>query len=103
MRISLTNAGTGYSSPPTVSISGGGSGAGAGGYVLSDIGAPLNSGTTYHLTDAYNTSDDIFGGGEKYDDNPNSWNWVVGSANDKTDMNNAFIHLSTDSKILRCF
>ncbi|MBG6112182.1 gliding motility-associated-like protein [Flavobacterium sp. CG_9.10] len=74
-------------------------GTGTGGFVLANSGAPLISGTTYHLFDPYNTSgDNIFGGGDKVGDNPNSWSWVTGTANDKTDMNNALIHLTTDVK-----
>ncbi|MDI6034838.1 gliding motility-associated C-terminal domain-containing protein [Flavobacterium sp. LB2P84] len=73
-------------------------GTGTGGFILNNSGTPLNIGTTYHLYDPYNiSSDDIFGGGDKVGDNPNSWSWVTGTANDKTDMNNALIHLSTDS------
>ncbi|TWI43042.1 hypothetical protein IQ02_02909, partial [Flavobacterium glaciei] len=73
-------------------------GTGTGGFVLNNSGGPLNPGTTYHLYDLYNTSlDNIFGGGDKVGDNPNDWTWTLGSANDKTDMNNALIHLTTDS------
>ncbi|MFV8344422.1 gliding motility-associated C-terminal domain-containing protein [Flavobacterium sp. XS2P39] len=73
-------------------------GTGTGGFTLNNLGVPLNAGTTYHLYDPYNTSsDNIFGGGDKVGDNPNSWSWVTGTANDKTDMNNALIHLTTDT------
>ncbi|WP_035672729.1 gliding motility-associated C-terminal domain-containing protein [Flavobacterium sp. 83] len=73
-------------------------GTGTGGFVLANSGVPLNSGTTYHLYDPYNNStDNIFGGGDKVSDNPNSMTWVPGTANNKTDMNNALIHLTTDS------
>ncbi|MFV8337055.1 gliding motility-associated C-terminal domain-containing protein [Flavobacterium sp. RSP29] len=73
-------------------------GTGTGGFILNNSGGPLNTGTTYHLYDLYNTSsDNIFGGGDKVDDNPNNWTWTPGTANDKTDMNNALIHLTTDS------
>ncbi|MFV7237000.1 hypothetical protein, partial [Flavobacterium sp. ZB4R12] len=71
---------------------------GSGGNVLDASGTPLNTSTTFHLTDLYNsTSDDIFGGGDKVDDNPNDWTWVSSTSNDKTDMNNALIHLTTDA------
>ncbi|MFV8340755.1 hypothetical protein ACNQGL_15975, partial [Flavobacterium sp. LB3P21] len=73
-------------------------GTGAGGFILNNSGGALNTGTTYHLYDLYNTSsDNIFGGGDKVGDNPNNWTWTPGTANDKTDMNNALIHLTTDS------
>ncbi|MFV5686681.1 gliding motility-associated C-terminal domain-containing protein [Flavobacterium sp. GB2R13] len=73
-------------------------GTGTGGFILANSGVPLNSGTTYHLYDPYNnSSDNIFGGGDKVSDNPNSMTWVPGTANNKTDMNNALIHLTTDS------
>ncbi|MBP6182665.1 hypothetical protein, partial [Flavobacterium sp.] len=73
-------------------------GTGSGGFILTNSGAPLNVGTTYHLFDPYNiSSDNIFGGGLKVTDNPNDWTWVTGTANDKTDMNNALIHLTTDT------
>ena len=58
-----------------------------------------NSSTTFHLPDPYNTSSDkIFGGGDKVDDNPNHWTWVAGTANNKTDMFNALIHFTTNPK-----
>ncbi|PIF63104.1 gliding motility-associated C-terminal domain-containing protein [Flavobacterium sp. 11] len=73
-------------------------GTGTGGFILNNSGGALNTGTTYHLYDLYNTSsDNIFGGGDKVGDNPNNWTWTPGTANDKTDMNNALIHLTTDS------
>ncbi|SEF92722.1 hypothetical protein SAMN04488130_1041, partial [Flavobacterium urumqiense] len=73
-------------------------GTGTGGYILANSGIPLNLATTYHLYDPYgNSTDNIFGGGNKVDDNPNSWSWVSGTANNKTDMNNALIHFTTDA------
>jgi gliding motility-associated-like protein len=73
-------------------------GTGSGGFILANSGVPLNAGTTYHLFDPYNSStDNIFGGGEKVDDNPNSLSWVSGSANNKTDINNALLHFTTDT------
>ncbi|TDE49288.1 gliding motility-associated C-terminal domain-containing protein [Flavobacterium sp. GT3P67] len=73
-------------------------GTGTGGFILNNSGGALNTGTSYHLYDLYNASaDNIFGGGDKVGDNPNSWTSTSGTANDKTDMNNALIHLTTDS------
>jgi gliding motility-associated-like protein len=74
------------------------SGSGTGGFVLANSGMPLNTKTTYHLLDQYNSgSDDIFGGGDKVSDNPNTMTWITGTANNKTDMNNALIHFTTDA------
>jgi len=71
---------------------------GTGGSVLDANGLPLNAGMTFHLTDAYNDSnDDTFGGGLKWTDNPNSWQWVRGSASGKTDINNVLLHVATDA------
>ena len=73
-------------------------GTGSGGFVLANSGTPLNTKSTYHLYDEYNSgTDDIFGGGDKVSDNPNSMTWSVGTANNKTDMNNALIHFTTDA------
>ncbi|MFE3869582.1 hypothetical protein ACFX5E_16085, partial [Flavobacterium sp. LS2P90] len=73
-------------------------GTGTGGYVLANSGTPLNSGTTFHLYDLYNSSlDNTFGGGDKVGDNPNNWSSVSGTPNNKTDINNALIHFTTDA------
>ncbi|WP_296682684.1 gliding motility-associated C-terminal domain-containing protein [Flavobacterium sp.] len=73
-------------------------GTGSGGFVLANSGTPLNTKTTYHLYDEYDSgTDNIFGGGDKVSDNPNSMTWVNGTSNNKTDMNNALIHFTTDS------
>ena len=72
-------------------------GTGTGGFVLANSGTPINTKTTYHLYDEYNSlTDNIFGGGDKVSDNPNNMTWVAGTANNKTDMNNALIHFTTD-------
>ena len=71
-------------------------GAGAGGYVLNaTTGLPLNSATTFHLTDPYNTSENNFGGGLKFNDNPNAWKWVSNTALAKCDINNGLFHFTT--------
>ena len=73
-------------------------GTGTGGYVLANSGTPINTKTTYHLYDEYNSlTDNIFGGGDKVSDNPNNMTWVTSTANNKTDMNNALIHFTTDA------
>jgi len=73
-------------------------GSGSGGFVLDNNGYPVNSESTFHLIDVYNSGlDNVFGGGVKIDDNPNNWTWTSSSANDKTDMNNALIHFTSDA------
>jgi hypothetical protein len=68
--------------------------AGAGGNVLTAAGVPVNAATTFHLTDPYNTAENNFAGGKKYNDNPNIWTWVTNSALAKCDINNAMFHFS---------
>jgi hypothetical protein len=69
--------------------------AGAGGNVLSAAGVPVNALTTFHLTDPYNTAENNFAGGKKFNDNPNSWTWVTNNAGAKCDINNALFHFTT--------
>src|SRR5204863_684392 len=72
---------------------------GSGGNVLNNdaTGTPVNSATTFHLVDPFNSgTDDNFAGGDKVDDNPNTWNWTLNPVGDKQDMNNALIHLTKD-------
>ena len=48
-----------------------------GGFVLYTNGTPVDSNTTFHFIDPYNTNTDTnFAGGDKVDDNPNTWNWT---------------------------
>ncbi|MFE3871227.1 T9SS type A sorting domain-containing protein [Flavobacterium sp. ZS1P70] len=68
---------------------------GTGGNVLSAAGAPVNALTTFHLTDLYNTSENNFSGGKKFNDNPNIWTWVNNNALAKCDINNALFHFTT--------
>ena len=57
----------------------------------------MDSTTTFHLVDPFSSAtDDNFGGGDKVDDNPTSWNWVLNPVNDKLDMNNGLIHVIKD-------
>src|SRR5262249_55655259 len=63
---------------------------GSGGNVLNSdtTGTPVNSGTTFHLVDPFNSStDDNFAGGDKVDNNPNTWNWTLNPVNAKQDIN----------------
>lgn len=66
--------------------------------VLGPTGVPLDPIRTFHFTDAYNdTADNIFSGGEKWTDNPNTWTWTTGKASSKTDINNVLLHVSSDT------
>src|SRR5207253_3080272 len=72
---------------------------GSGGNVLNGDATrtPVDSTTTFHLVDAYSSAtDDNFNGGDKVDDNPNTWNWARNPVNNKLDMNNALIHVTKD-------
>ncbi|KIA86140.1 T9SS type A sorting domain-containing protein [Flavobacterium sp. AED] len=69
--------------------------AGSGGSVLTVAGTPVNALTTFHLTDLYNTSENNFSGGKKFNDNPNLWTWTSNSALGKCDINNALFHFTT--------
>jgi len=65
--------------------------------VLKSDGTPVNPATTFHFVDPYNSSsDNTFGGGLKWTDDPNTWTWGLGKASSKTDINNVLLHLSTD-------
>ena len=51
---------------------------GTGGAVLDANGAPLNPATTFHFVDLYDdANDETFGGGLKWTDDPNIWQWVT--------------------------
>jgi len=72
---------------------------GSGGGVLSISGVPIDTNRTLHIVDPYNdtSNDRIFAGGNKWLDNPNMWGWTSGKPSSKTDMNNALLHISTDT------
>ena len=75
-------------------------GSGGTGGVLDLTGAPLNPATTFHFIDRFNsTSDNVFGGGVKWDDNPNTWQWTTGIATAKDDLNNVLLHVATDTNL----
>ena len=66
--------------------------------VLGASGLPLEPIRTFHFVDAYNdTADNIFNGGAKWVDNPNTWGWTSGKPSSKTDINNVLFHLSSDT------
>ena len=70
--------------------------AGPGGNVLTSAGVPLNSSTTIHVIDLFsNNADDNFGGGDKVNDDPNTWGWVRNPVGAKDDINHAVLHLTT--------
>ena len=72
---------------------------GSGGNVLNNnaTGTPVDSTTTFHLIDPFNSgTDDNFAGGDKVDNNPNTWNWTLNPVNAKQDINNALIHVTKD-------
>jgi len=73
-------------------------GTNAGSGVLSPSGAPLNPATTFHYADPYNTSaDSTFGGGLKWTDDPNTWQWTSSKPSSKTDINNVLFHTANDA------
>ena len=52
------------------------------------------------MVDRYNsTTDNVFTGGVKWDDNPNAWQWATGVATAKDDLNNVLIHVTTDANM----
>jgi hypothetical protein len=66
--------------------------------VLSASGVPLNPATTFHFADAFNsTADNTFGGGLKWTDDPNLWQWTSSKAASKTDINNVLLHIAGDA------
>jgi gliding motility-associated-like protein len=70
--------------------------AGSGGFVMNSAGAVINPLTTFHFLDAYNGTDDIFTSGRR-NENPNlDWTWGIGSASNKTNINNALLHFTTN-------
>jgi hypothetical protein len=72
--------------------------AGSGGAVLDAAGNALNPTTTFHFRDIFNaTSDNTFGGGLKWTDNPTNWTWTTSKASAKTDIHNVLFHTATDS------
>ena len=55
---------------------------GSGGFVINRNGTPVNGATTFHLIDQFGAgSDNNFKGGNKVDNNPNSWTWTNNPVN----------------------
>ncbi|QQS48856.1 MAG: DUF11 domain-containing protein [Acidobacteriota bacterium] len=66
--------------------------------VLDGSGAPVNPAATKHVIDLYDSDlDNVFKPGTKHDDHPNTWTWEQGKTTGKDDINNALLHVSTDS------
>ncbi|HCE57535.1 MAG TPA: hypothetical protein DER09_06910, partial [Prolixibacteraceae bacterium] len=71
---------------------------GSGGYVLNIDGSPVNTSKTFVYEDLFNSgNDNIFKGGYKWNDDPNTWMWVTQKAGGKGDINNVYIHLGEDT------
>jgi hypothetical protein len=74
----------------------GGTNAAAG--VLDPAGVPLNPATTFHFVDPFNSSsDNVFVGGLKWTDDPNTWQWTTSKSSSKTDINNVLLHIARDA------
>ena len=71
---------------------------GSGLRVLNAAGTPLDPLRAFHFVDVFNdTADQIFGGGEKWMDNPNTWQWATGKPSSKTDINNVLLSIGADT------
>ncbi|TDE41489.1 hypothetical protein E0I26_16350, partial [Flavobacterium rhamnosiphilum] len=75
---------------------------GSGEHVFNLNGTAINTATTYRFLDLFDTtSDNIFTGGGKYNDDPTTlWNWTTSKAGGKGDINNVLIHLGTGPNII---
>src|ERR1043166_7060303 len=83
---------------PTLNIGDWLPGTNGSGGVLDASGVPLNSATTFHFVDLYNsTSDNTFSGGKWLDDPNKTWQWTTSKANSKTDINNVLFHIAPDT------
>jgi len=66
--------------------------------VLGLNGVPSDPVRTFHFVDVYDDStDNIFAGGNKWTDNPNSWGWTTSKPSSKTDINNVLLHITSDA------
>jgi hypothetical protein len=65
--------------------------------VMSIAGVPLDTNSTFHIVDAWNSTDDIHGNSTHFNDDPNTWTWVTASCPAKADLNNVLIHFTKDS------
>ncbi len=70
---------------------------GSGGFVFENNGTAVDITRTFSVTDPYNSNtDNIFQGGGKFNDDPNTWKWTNGKANGKGDINNVLLHIGED-------
>jgi large repetitive protein len=70
---------------------------GTGGFVLSNSGVPADPIKTKHIVDVYNNSADITFTGSKGNADPNDhtkFKWTATNVSNKTDINNANLHIS---------
>src|SRR5437016_1134129 len=72
-------------------------GVGTTGLLTNPGGVPFDSTVTFRSLDAYTSNDDIFAGSHTINDNPNTYTWKTGSAGNKSDLNNVYVHISKDS------
>jgi hypothetical protein len=70
---------------------------GSGGSVFDASAEPINSDMSGRRTDPYNSNDDIFTNGSKFNDYISSLRWFTNSAPDKNDINNALYHVARDA------
>ncbi|WP_300436450.1 hypothetical protein, partial [Christiangramia sp.] len=71
---------------------------GIGGHILLNDGTPIDPNTTSFEKDAFGSNDNVFQGGEKWNDDPNTWTWkIVNKPIEKGDINNGMFHLSSDA------
>ncbi|NVJ87247.1 MAG: DUF11 domain-containing protein, partial [Algoriphagus sp.] len=69
-------------------------------FVFFDDGTAVRIAQTFKFFDEQNSSsDNIFKGGLKYNDDPNNWTWINREASDKLDVNNVFVHLGTEDDL----
>src|SRR4030095_8491347 len=69
---------------------------GTGDSVLRVNGTPFVAATTGRATDAYNSNDNIFANGSKFNDYISALHWTTNSAPDKNDIHNGLYHVSTN-------
>src|SRR5262249_18541770 len=67
--------------------------------VLYVDGTVIDTNLTVHYVDPFNNQDDIFAGGDKVNDNPNTWAWTTGTVTNtpKDNINHALVHIAKDA------
>jgi hypothetical protein len=70
---------------------------GTGMSVLNAAGVPIDADITYHSVDLFVSGDDVFNGGQKKNDNPNSMTWRRANPSPaKCDINHFLMHVAED-------